>query len=51
MPTFANIAGIVCILFLMFFFPIMHGVARLICYLAMSTERAPQPMKGNNYNA
>ena len=46
MPTLANIAGIVCILFLMFFFPIMHGVARLICYLAMSTERGSSTTKG-----
>jgi hypothetical protein len=29
----ANIAGVICILFLMFFFPLAHGIARLICFL------------------
>jgi hypothetical protein len=34
----ANIAGIFCILFLMFFFPIAHGVARLVCFFAYKTK-------------
>jgi hypothetical protein len=35
----ANIAGVVCILFLMFFFPLIHGLARVICWLATKGGR------------
>jgi hypothetical protein len=39
MPPITNIAGVVCILFLMFFFPIAHGIARVICWLAMGSSK------------
>ena len=40
MLPFANVAGAVCVLFLIFFFPVVHGVARLICYLTTLTGRS-----------
>jgi hypothetical protein len=45
----ANITGIVCILFLMFFFPIAHGIGRLICWAVLSsTSTSNRIKKGAN---
>jgi hypothetical protein len=46
MPPIANIAGVVCILFLMFFFPIAHGVARLICFVVMGSSKRSNAIEG-----
>jgi hypothetical protein len=44
-----NIAGIVCILTLMFFFPIAHGIGRLICWAVLaSTSTSNRNKKGAN---
>jgi hypothetical protein len=44
----ANIAGVVCILFLMFFFPIAHGIGRLICWAVLSNSTSNRSKKGAN---